>query len=118
MWEAVAIVILAGVLISWFMVRRKGQVAFWNQALRNPDVTYDYFKSNDVWYVFDDGLPVNFREYVPASEWIGPFQMYIPKLDNRKIFVFGKKGEFRRSQQELLIMLQSSGQTVSSRNSG
>jgi len=106
MWEAVAIMILGVGFLGWLLVRRKGQVAFWNQALKQPDAAYDFFKSNDIWQVFDEGLPANFRNHVPAKEWVGPFQMYVPKLDNRKVFVFGKKNEFRQSQDELLSLLQ------------
>lgn len=106
MWEAVALIIFVACLLWWGLVRRRGQLAFWHQALRQPDVSYEFFKSNDVWRVFDEGLPPNFREHVPAGEWIGPFQMYVPKLGNRQVFVFGSKDSFRQSQVALLRILQ------------
>lgn len=110
MWEAVAIIIVAGGLVCWTMVRRRGQLAFWNRALRHPDVAYEFFKSSDVWQVFDTGLPADFRRYVPAGDWVGPFQMYVPKLGNQKVFVFGRKDRFRESQQALLETLNGLGE--------
>jgi len=101
MWEAVAAIILVAGFLCWRLAGRRGQISFWNQALKQPDASYDFFKSTEVWQVFDEGLPANFREHVPAKDWIGPFPMGVPKLDNRKVFVFGKKDAFRQSQDAL-----------------
>lgn len=106
MWEIIAIIIAAGGTAWWVMRRRGGQIAFWNRALRHADVSYDFFESNDVWRVFVAGLPADFREQVPADEWVGPFPMYVPKLGNQKVLVFGRKDAFRQSQQALLHVLQ------------
>lgn len=105
MWETVAVVILVVGCLCWLLVGRRGQISFWNQALRQPDTAYDFFDSAEVWQVFDEGLPANFREVVPTKEWIGPFPMVVPKLGDQQVFVFGRKGEFRQSQVELLSLL-------------
>ena len=106
MWEIVAIVIFGAGFLGWLLVGHRGQVSFWNQALRQPDAAYDFFKSTEVWRVFDEGLPANFREDVPIGEWAGPFPLVVPKLGNRKVLVFGRKAEFRQSQVALLSLLQ------------
>ena len=105
MWEGVAATILVVGLLYWLLAGRRTQVSFWNQALKQPDAAYDFFKATEIWRVFDDGLPGNFREHVPAKNWIGPFPMVVPKLGDRKVFVFGKKGAFRQSQDDLLRSL-------------
>lgn len=109
MWEAVAVIILVAGFLGWLLVGRSGQISFWNRALKQPDAAYDFFKSNEVWRVFEDGLPANFREDLPAKEWVGPFPMVVPKLGNRKVFVFGRRNAFRQSQAALLSLLQQQG---------
>jgi len=109
MWEAVAVVILVAGFLCWLLVGRRGQISFWNRALKQPDAAYDFFKSTEVWKVFEDGLPANFREEMPAQDWIGPFPMVVPKLDNQKVFVFARRGEFRQSQVTLLSLLRQQG---------
>lgn len=104
--ETAFAIIAAGALLCWFFLRRKGQIPFWNKALRHPDRAYDFFKSKDCWQVFES-LPPDFRNTVPHKEWVGPFPMSVPRLGNKKVWVFGKREGYRASQVEFLNHLNS-----------
>mgnify|MGYP003576911323 CR=1 len=54
---------------------------------------------------FEKELPEHYRTLVPRAEWDGPFRLWVPKLGNAGIYVFGRIGYYEKSQEEFLQKL-------------
>ena len=91
-----------GLFLYWFLILRPGRLDFWRFVAKHPDAAYDHFKSDDCWKVFEDRRPENYREIVPKSEWAGPFRITVPKLRGKSVYIFGRKPDFNRSQDDFL----------------
>lgn len=91
----------------WRFFSRRGNLPFWKMAAKYPDFAYDWFKKNHCWYIFENGLPNDYREKVPKSVWAGPFILYVPKLGNQKLYIFGKYGLFEKSQFDFISIVKS-----------
>ncbi len=59
--------------------------------------------SKQCWKVFKESLPDDYRSLVPKTDWTGPFQLCIPKLGNKMIYVFGRYPHFEQAQNEFMI---------------
>jgi hypothetical protein len=51
--------------------------------------------------VFVGDLPPDYKQQLPSGEWDGPFIYFDPALGGIRIYVFGKRGEYEKSQKEL-----------------
>jgi len=89
-----------GAALYWYWILRPKSLNFWRLVGKHPDVAYDYFISKDCWKVFENDLPHNYKDLVPSNEWTGPFRLWVPKLGNRMIIVFGKRNNIHYSQNE------------------
>lgn len=101
MKEVILLVIL-GVALYWFFILRPGRLDFWRVVAEHPDAAYEHFRSDPCWKIFEDQLPENYQILVPKSEWVGPFRLVVPKLQNKTIHIFGKHPTFEQSQNALL----------------
>jgi len=96
----VALFIAAALYWNYFL--RPSSLDFWKLAGKNPNVAYDFFISQDCWKVFENALPHNYKDLVPSNEWTGPFRLWVPKIGNRMIIVFGKRNNIEYSQKEFI----------------
>lgn len=94
--------IAGAAFIYWLIVLRPGRLDFWRVAARNPDLAYEHFLSSPCWKVFGAELPLDYRKIVPKTEWAGPFTLWVPKLGDSRIYIFGKYPDMNRSQNEFL----------------
>jgi hypothetical protein len=101
-----AIVIAA--FLYWYLISRPGKLHFWRAASKYPDAAYDFFLSKKCFKVFEGHLPKNYKDNLPSENWVGPFRLYVPKIGNRIVYVFGKVGEYEQSQDDFLQLLQNS----------
>ena len=99
----IALVIL--IFLYWFFILRPGRLNFWKIASKYPDEAYDLFVSEDCWKVFEESLPDDHQSIVPKEDWTGPFRLWIPKVGNRMIYVFGKYPNFEKSQNEFMTKI-------------
>jgi len=90
----------------WLFILRPGRLDFWKIASKFPDEAYDFFKSQKCFKVFEGSLPDDYRSIVPKEDWTGPFRLWVPKLDGKKIFVFGKNSEIEQAQNEFLSRIE------------
>lgn len=97
--------VAVGLGLYWRFWSRRPHVRFWKLASKHPDIAYDFFKSRDCWYVFEGGLPDNYREIVPWRDWTGPFRFYVPKLGGRWVVVFAQAAKIEESQEEFVGMM-------------
>lgn len=98
----IAALIILGIIAAWFFVVRPGRLGFWRLVAKHADVAYDHFKSNSCWKVFEDGLPPDYRRIVPRPEWVGPFRVAVSKLGDKRITVFCRASELKKSQNDLM----------------
>jgi len=98
MWIFIVSAIVVLGFLYWFFILRPGRIDFWSIAAKDPNSVYDYFKANNCWIIFEDGLPKDYRIKLPEGEWDGPYRLVIPKLGNKMIYVFGKEPDYRNSQ--------------------
>jgi len=103
--ETIIILIIAIAFCYWLFIIRPGRLDFWKIASKYPDLAYDFFNSNQCWKVFENGLPDDHQNLVPKEQWTGPFRIWVPKLDNRQILVFGRHPDFEDSQDEFLKII-------------
>ena len=97
----IIIIILVAAFLYWLLVHRPKNY-FWKVASKYPDLAYKFFLSKDCWKVFEGRLPENHRSIVPKENWAGPFQLSVPKIGHKNIYVFGKYPDFKQSQDEFL----------------
>jgi len=100
--EEFVISAIVGVALYWFFILRPGRLDFWRFVAKQPDAAYDHFKANDCWKVFEERRPENYRGVVPRSEWAGPFRITVPKLGGKLVYVYGRRSDFGRSQDDFL----------------
>lgn len=101
----ILIIITIVVFLYWLFILRPGRLDFWKVASKYPDQAYDFFLSKECWKVFEASLPDDYRSLVPKDEWTGPFRLWIPKLGNRMIYVFGRYPNFEQSQNEFMTTI-------------
>ena len=97
------IVILA--FLYWFFILRPGRLDFWKIAGKYPDEAFDFFRSKECWKVFEGNLPDDYRSIVPKDDWTGPFRLWIPKIGNKVIYVFGKYPDFEQAQKDFMAKI-------------
>ena len=100
--ETVIITILILAVLYWFFILRPGRLDFWKVASKHPDLAYDFFVSKDCWQVFEDGLPDNYQTIIPPEEWVGPFRLWVPKLGNKMIHIFGRTRDYEEAQNDFM----------------
>lgn len=100
-----AIALVFGLFLYWLTILRPGRLHFWKVVAKRPDAAYDHFKADACWRVFEGRLPENYRKIVPKPEWAGPFRVTVPKLGDKAVYVFGRKPDFNRSQDDFLSRL-------------
>lgn len=91
--------IIVLIFLYWFFILRPGRLDFWKLAGKYPDEAYDLFKSQDCWVVFEEELPTDYYSIVPKEDWTGPFRLYVPKIGNKIVYVFGKYPDFEKEQE-------------------
>ena len=102
--EILAIIVIL-VFLYWFFILRPGRLDFWKIASKYPDKAYDFFKSKECWNVFEGDLPDDYRSIVPKDDWTGPFRLWIPKIGNKVIYVFGKYPDFVQAQKDFMAKI-------------
>jgi len=100
--ELIVLLIAGAAAAYWFFLLRHGNLNFWRTAAKNPDAAFRHFSSDPCWKVFVEQLPSNYQTLLPKSEWVGPFQLTIPSLGNKTIYVFGRHPDYEQSQKEFL----------------
>jgi hypothetical protein len=98
-------VVVVLIFLYWLVVLRPGRLDFWRIASKYPDEAYDFFVSEQCWKVFQEVLPDGYRSLVPKEDWTGPFRLWIPKLRNKMIYIFGKYPDFERAQKEFIAKM-------------
>lgn len=93
------------IFLYWFFILRPGRLDFWKIASKYPDDAYDFLKSKQCWKLFEEDLPDNYRSIVPKEDWTGPFRLWIPKIGNKMIYVFGRYHEFEQAQKEFMAKI-------------
>ena len=94
-------IIAVAAFLYWLLILRP-KTHFWKEARKHPDLAYTFFHSKDCWKIFQGRLPVNYRSIVPKEDWAGPFQISVPQMGHKSIYVFGKYPAFKKSQEEFL----------------
>ena len=102
--EILAFIIIL-VFLYWVFILRPGRLDFWKIASKYPDTAYDFFKSKKCWKVFEGDLPDDYRSIVPKDDWTGPFRLWIPKIGNKVIYVFGKYPDFEQAQKDFMAKI-------------
>ena len=105
--------VIALVFVYWLVILRPGRMDFWKVVSRNPDAAYEHFKSASCWKVFEGGLPADYRNDVPKSEWMGPFRLCVPKLGWDQVVIFGKRSECEQSQSAFVQRMKRSTSSTS-----
>lgn len=101
----ILIIIAILILLYWLFIVRPGRLDFWKIASKYPDEAYDFFMSKGCWKVFEESLPDDYRSLVPKEDWTGPFRLWIPKLGNKMIYVFGRYPDFEPAQNEFMTKI-------------
>lgn len=86
--------------LYWPFILRPGGLGFWRSVARNPEAAYIHFKNDPTWTILEADS-VDRRELLQREEWDGPFRLWIPTL-GREIILFGRVGEYERSQRAFL----------------
>jgi hypothetical protein len=94
------VIAFAVVIVTW-VVWRMGRLDFWKAAASMPDEAYDWFMSDDCWVVQDPTLGTTGKPD-PKSAYTGPFSIWIPKLGDRRVVVYGLRDQIEASQQRFL----------------
>lgn len=100
-----AIAVIVAAATYWYFILRPGRLDFWRFVAKHPDAAYDHFKSDACWKIFEERRPENYRTIVPKPEWAGPFRITVPKLGGKLVYVFGRRPDFSRSQDDFLNKL-------------
>jgi hypothetical protein len=106
---AIGSLFLFVVIVQWlyFVIRglRLPDVGqFWRLVARNPDVAYDWFLQSSDWKVFKYPPPDGYRDSVPESEWVGPFDLYVPAIRSR-VQIFGRIGSYESARNEFIDLV-------------
>ena len=97
-----AVIFIVGYVYS---IRSKGNHVFWSKVRDYPDEAYDWFQDQRSWAVFDQ-MPDTTQKYFDKKRWMGPFFLTVPKLNNRRVKIFGEVREALESQAEFLKKIQ------------
>jgi len=100
--ETIIILIIIYAFLYWYLILRRGKLSFWRVASKYPDAAYDFFSTSECFKVFEGNFPKNHKDILPSEKWVGPFRLYVPKIGNRIIYVFGKVGEYEQTQDDFL----------------
>lgn len=93
-------------LLGWVLeIMSRGNITFWAKVRNYPDLAYDWFKSNDSWIVTDDVLE-NAGRLLQKRDWVGPFRLCVPKLEGKRVRIYGKANGYEKTQEEFLRLVQ------------
>ncbi len=98
------IIITVGVLLGiavYFIVFKMGNVKFWKQAAKNPNLAFDLISKDPTW-IIDDGT-----KNVDSEKYNGPFLLYVPKL-NATVKIYGEFDSIEVSQERIMEVLKNS----------
>ena len=99
----VVIGIIIALVIFVKVVRKKGNLKFWQKVHKHPDLCYSYFLESDHWHV-NDGLNNQTQPSMDIGKWDGPYYVSVPKL-GLTVELYGKVGSYEESQSELESMI-------------
>lgn len=91
------IIIIPIVVVLIFFLIKSGNDKFWKCVNKHPTEAYDFFTSNDCWFVIH---PNESKTKPNKGNWSGPFFVPIPGIGRLKIY--GKENEFEIKQQEFI----------------
>lgn len=92
-------IILVFIVIIFYILRKHGHSKFWKMTREHPELAYKLFSESSSWYIDNGtGKPTD-------GNWSGPFYFNLPNL-NRLIKIYGKVGEYQKSQDEMLVILE------------
>lgn len=104
--ETIVVAIVITVLLYFYMSLKPGKMPFWRVARKHPDAAYDFLSNSESFTVFENCLTENYKDLLSSKNWVGPFRLYVPKIGNKIIYVFGKVGEYERAQDDFLQKFQ------------
>jgi antitoxin component YwqK of YwqJK toxin-antitoxin module len=78
------------------VVVKEVKLKFWKLAQVHSDKAYQLFISSPAWHVCE----ANSNETIDTKKWMGPSWIRTP--DGRKVKVYGKYGEFEKTQDEFI----------------
>lgn len=84
------------IIFLYFLIK-KGNNKFWKYVNKNPLEAYDFFRSNDCWFVIH---PNELKSKPKDGDWSGPFFVPVPGIGTLK--VYGYEDEFEKSNKNLL----------------
>jgi hypothetical protein len=93
----IGLVLVGIAAVAWYLAERPRYPDFWQLAARYPDNAYDWFTTHEGWIVVDpESGPI---PSLSASDYEGPFILWVPKLGGRRVVVYGMKSRIRESQE-------------------
>ncbi len=93
----IILIVICAVAVLWYFLYRAGNPGFWKVAAKYPDEAYDWFMSEDCWIVVDPESPSS-QKPEPRGEFTGPFVLWVPKLGDRRVAVYGRHDRIEESQ--------------------
>lgn len=94
-----ALYIIIAIVLLYIVLHFSGMPTFWKLTRKHPVEAYDFFLSNDCWFVVD-GVN-NTEPPKDRKNWDGPFTLFLPNIKNR-IKVYGKSPYYEKSQEEFV----------------
>lgn len=100
-WIWLLVAVIGGVGLYYFLILRPGKLTFWRLASKLPNQAYDWFEDEDCWVITEPGSETA-QQLRNEEQFVGPFQLWIPKLNNRRINIFGIADEIEASQERFM----------------
>jgi hypothetical protein len=98
-WLIVTLIVIG---LIYYLIK-KGNNKFWKLVHKHPFEAYEYFMTNECWYVVH---PNDFKNKPPQGNWSGPYIVQIPGIG--RIKVYGKESEFEANQMEFIKRIENS----------
>lgn len=93
MYIIIFIIILLAVFYYFIMVKN-GNLSFWKEASKKPDLVYEKLFKDDAW-IIDDGI-----SKIDKSKLDGPFFLYVPHM-GKTVKFYGKVDQYKDSQKKI-----------------
>jgi hypothetical protein len=96
-----AISIFLGVIFVWRIIYvKRGNIRFWQLATNQPDAAYEWMENRPDWTILHPDDP-RIEQLKNNSEFVGPFKLVIPRLDNL-VIIFVGKNSINESQDDFI----------------
>lgn len=89
---------ILGFLYYWFVMRKAGNLKFWQVAARHPSEAMTFFATRDCFFI---DLSGNVDKKGLGENWVGPFFFSMPSV-NRTVKIYGRTPDYLIAQQEFV----------------